>query len=508
MLKQNYVTQKEYEENIVLPCVSANNENSDIQSISFKNLIRKELSSTIDSSPYSKEIKVYTTIDYNLQKLIEENCASEHKKSCIILGCNNSIKAYYSNVKEEKRQLGSTLKPIVCYATAIEENVVYPATKMLDKKEDYNGYSPSNYNDKYYGYMTITEALEKSVNTIPVALLEKVGVENAVKYLRMMNFELTEEDKTLALGLGSVYNGKNLLEITSLYNVFQNEGNFYTPKILDKIIIDGVEKTKTNKIVKVFSSGTTSIINDMLYSASINGTSKKLSSLGFPIYAKTGTVGNKKGNTDAYSISYNKDYILGVWEGNNDNEYLDNNVTGATTPTLTAVDIWKNVYKNKTPPTLFEQSDEIVNLEIDKNLYDKENVIVLADKNAPQRYKISFTFKKNNVPKSTSDEFSNPKIKNAEISVINNKILIRLCVAQYLKFYIYRDDGITKELIYDGDNITEFIDDKINPNIIYQYSIIPYYKNQNNTIYGKELLLDKIKSPSVIDGDDWWMIDD
>ena len=49
-----------------------------------------------------------------------------------------------------KRQPASAIKPVLVYAPAIEENLICPATKILDEKTSFDGYSPSNYNDKYY----------------------------------------------------------------------------------------------------------------------------------------------------------------------------------------------------------------------------------------------------------------------------------------------------------------------------------------------------------------------
>ena len=76
---------------------------------------------------------------------------------------------------------------------------------------------------------------------------------------------------------------------------------------------------------KIIDADSAYIMNDMLNNVVKEGTAKKLSFTNFDIYAKTGTVGDKNGNTDAYCISYTGDYVLGVWVGVNNKSYFPNN---------------------------------------------------------------------------------------------------------------------------------------------------------------------------------------
>lgn len=505
MLNQDYITHNQYDNYKCLSC-DFNFNNKDEKSLLEQ--LKNETIKILNNKPYySKSLKVYTTIDKNLQDLLEQYPYDNNKNTSIILDNKNNVLAYYSNCCAQKRQAGSTLKPIICYAPAIELDLVSPLTKIEDEKTSFNGYSPSNYNDKYYGNISVEKALMQSSNVVAVKLLNTIGVNKSLEFITKTDFPLDKSDNSLAIALGSTKYGASLREITSLYNIFQNDGYFNQSTFIKQINDDNSTiYKKEDKQKKIFNSSTTSIINDILNKTTKSGTAKKFSSLNFDLYSKTGTVGNKKGNTDAYSISYNADYIIGVWEGNNDGEYLDTNIVGGGKPTTTAYNIWKEIYNEKTPPKRIPLSDDVVELEIDKLSYEQENKIILADSIAPKNQKIKGLFKKSNVPNLKSNRFSSPKVENAKISVNQNGICIQLCVKEYYGIIVYRDDFKRKIKLFDFiSSPTEILDKDYIENTEYQYSIVPYFISGKEIYYGKEYHLDKIKTPSKrIDGD-WWL---
>ncbi|MBQ7340113.1 MAG: transglycosylase domain-containing protein [Clostridia bacterium] len=505
MLKQDYITHNQYKEHKQNTCdliIAKNEENS------YLNQVKNETIKILNNKPYySKNIKVYTTIDAKFQKILNQYPYDDNKNSIIILDSSNNVLAYYSNCNEQKRQAGSTLKPILCYAPAIELDLVSPLTKIDDIKTSFNDYTPSNYGDKYYGSISIEQALKQSSNVVAVKLLNMIGVENSLEFIKKTDFPIDESDNSLALALGSTKKGATIKEIASLYNIFQNNGYYNKPTFI-KNIDDGnfTIYKNSNKKTKILSSSTTSIMNDILNKTATNGTAKKLSSLNFDLYSKTGTVGNKNGNTDAYSISYNKDYTIGVWQGNVDGHYLENNITGGGKPTSTAYNLWNEIYKNKIAPKKIPMSDDVIELEIDKISYEQENKILLADNIAPKNLTIKGLFKKSNVPNQKSSRFSSPEIENAKISVNQSGIYIQLCVKEYYGIIVYKDDFNKKIKLFDYQKSpTEVFDENYIENTEYQYSIVPYFSNGNEIIYGKEYFLDKIKTPSnKLDGD-WWL---
>ena len=506
MLDSNYVTHNQYEKNKQLPCEINIYKNDN----SFMDLIKSEVSNAIENTPYFKEkLTVYTSINKEYQKMLEENNKGlSNKYSSVMLNNKNEIEAFYSNGEIEKRQVGSTIKPLLSFAPAIENNVVFSMSKILDEKQEFSGYSPSNYNDRYYGYVSIKEALQKSLNTPAVKLLNDTGIERASNYLKKMDYPLDSEDNNLALALGATKYGASLIDITSCYNVFINNGNYIKPSIIEKITCNNrTIYEKNNKKTKVFSSDTVSILNDMLLSVTKEGTAKKLSILPFPVYSKTGTVGNSLGNTDAYSISYNSEHLLGVWIGNNKGEYLKNNLTGGTLPTEIALNLWKETYNSKIPPKEIEKDESVTEEYIDKISYDKENVLILADDITPERFKIKALFKKDNLPKEKSNRYSQPKIYDYSATIIEDKIQINCLLDEGVNYLVKKYENGVYRLVFDSKmaNNKVFNEDFIkNENL---YILTPYFENVNNKYYGEEVYV-KIKSPSIFDGDDWWTEDE
>ncbi|MBE5754335.1 MAG: hypothetical protein E7340_03260 [Clostridiales bacterium] len=501
MLKQNYITKNEFEENINKPL---NLSNSATNEYDFLYLTNNEISPYISKNPYKfGSLNIHTTLDTDLQSLLKDilndYTTNKHEMSVIIMDKNASILAYFSTYGDNKRQIGSIIKPIGVYAPAIEENIVNSCTILCDKKEDFNGYSPSNYNDVYRNNISVKDSLCYSSNICAVKLLNSLGVKKSTDYLNKLGINLSNNDQNLALALGATEKGTKLSDITAAYCAFINKGYFSNPKCTKNII------KQTNK--RVFGEDTAYIVSDMLNGAVKYGTAKKLSFTNDNLYAKTGTVGNKNGNTDAYTISFSKNYVLGVWCGAKDGELIPNSISGGTLPAKISADIWNKIEKEKGKQNSIDMPNSVSELNIDKTIYEQDNKIILSDDNAPSRYKLKYLFKNDNLPKEQSSRFTKPKIKSYETSVIDNAIKLELCVTELCGARLYKIISGKKELIFDTKDGNIYIDKKLKPNDINQYIIIPYYQTDNNIFYGKEVVLEKIKTPNLEFGDNWWDYD-
>ena len=264
--------------------------------------------------------------------------------------------------------------------------------------------------------------------------------------------------------------------------------------------------TKTQKI---FDKSTCSLINDMTEYTAKEGTAKKLSFSNIFLSAKTGTVGNEKGNTDAYCISYNSEYVLGVWFGNKENSLMSNDVTGGGLPTVYSAEIWKNIYRDKLPPSPLNNKLDVKELRIDKISYDEEHKIVLAEDIAPERYVMHELFRDNTKILDLSKRFSNPKINKPKLSINTKGIEIELCLTEYLNAEVFREENGKKIKVYDtkDNNKNLFIDSNVKNNGEYRYCIVPYFNNGDVIYKGSEVYSDKIKTPNLEFGEDWWADD-
>lgn len=509
MKEQGFISNHQYENEILSMPDLCENECLENE-YDYLYLVKNQLKNIKNSTPYNSfNLEVFTNYDENAQTILKnsiQNLSCDYLKSAVLLDKKGNICAYYSNCGNVNRQLGSIIKPVAIYAPAIEEDLVYPYSHIVDEKTDFNGYSPSNYNDVYHGKVTVKNSLEKSMNTCAVKILNYLGVDKAFSYASKLGLECSENDKSLCFALGCTEKGDKLASISSAYTVFLNEGKYCLPNTINyvkrnnDVILKGNEKK-----LNVYSPETVGFMNDMLKGVVENGTAKKLSFLDFPIYAKTGTVGNNKGNTDAYVISYNSEYVLGCWVGCFD-DLMDNSITGGSLPTLMAYDIWSSLYKNKTPPKEIETCNNLIHVDVDKISYDEDDVYLLADMLAPEKYRETLLMKKSKAPLIYSKRFSEPKIEMPKISVNTDCFTIRLCLAKLYGVEIFKKYNGKKELLIDTNEKEEFVynDYEILPNIIYEYSFMPYYKSTDGKkTYGQEIVLDKIKSPSISLGD-WW----
>ena len=512
MLKQNFITQKEYDDNISAEVLPIDREN-DLSS-PYLQLVKDEIRDFLDAHAYENtKIKIYTYLDRDLQADLENGAnsyQSDTDKKAIILNGKNKIQAFYSTCGDIPRRLGSTLKPVAVYAPAIDMGAIDSCTPINDERIDYGGYSPSNYNDVYYGYVSAKFALAKSLNTCAVKVLNDCGITKCMDYVKKTDIPLTDNDNSLRLALGFTENGATLCEICGAYGAFINKGVYVKPTAI-KMILDENGKVlyKDGDISRrVFGEDTAYIINDMLKSTVVDGTAKTLSSLNFPLAAKTGTVGNENGNTDAYTISYNGDYVLACWIGNADSSLMDNSVSGGTLPAKTCLNIWQNMVKRGYSPRDTFETDKVAKINIDKISYQENHLIEEADENAPKKYVLTEIFKKDRVPNRYSTRFSLPKIENAEISVNYCDITIRLCLPNYCDYRVYRQSGRLNTRIYDSagkSDKTTFTDKNLMPNTRYSYTIVPYVSGKNGIRYGEEYRLEEIKtSPINFDGDEWW----
>lgn len=439
-------------------------------------------------------IEIYTFLSPDLQKYLEELTA-QHKdtdiSACVMDVTTRGFSACISSVGEIKRLPGSLLKPLLVYAPALEENLLSPATPILDEKINYGGYSPSNYDGSFHGYVSARECLAKSLNVPAVKILEWLGAENGAKYLEKLNLPIEKEDVSLALALGGMKNGYSLPKLISAYSVFPCGGTFSEGGFISKIKIDGktVYERKTTEN-RVFSEETAYLTTDMLKTTAKTGTAKKLRSFPFEIAAKTGTVGISKGNTDAYALSYTSQNVAGVWLGNADNSFID--CTGGGLPCNFLYKINERLAETNTHIQPFKVPEEVVRVALDKTSYYDTHTLSLADELAPKEYQFTELFKKSAIPTKKSDSFSNPSIIPPSLRFENGTVRITFdkSLPSFYQYKIDRYDYATHTTVYLGEYIPEFCDDTLLSDKRYIYTVTPIYKDR----LGEEIVLPAVNT--------------
>ncbi len=230
-------------------------------------------------------------------------------------GENQNFGRGLNHVTGIRRQPGSSFKPFV-YTTAID-NGYYPAFTLLNQKFDYKGWSPSNSDDEYSGYMTLREALAHSVNVIAgrMTISDIAPPAQVVKYAHRMGIT-SPLDPVPSIALGT--SGVSPLELTSAYGTLANKGVHVQPisilKIEDRngILIDQFVPEYTEAI----SPQTASIVVDMMQDVINIGTGARVRRYFHrPAAGKTGTTQNF---SDAWFVGYTPQLVGGVWVGFDD----------------------------------------------------------------------------------------------------------------------------------------------------------------------------------------------
>lgn len=216
-----------------------------------------------------------------------------------------------------RRQAGSAFKPFI-YTTAIDQGFT-PASFLDDSPKTYIGangkiWEPTNYDDKFYGRVTLRSALEQSLNLATIKLLEQVGVRKVIEYAHRMGIKNPlQPNLSLALGTSEV----TPLEITIAFGVFANQGIKVEP-IAIKSVKDHEQNLLEERMPKeerVLSPQTAYILTNLMEGVVKRGTAKY--SVGNRITSRNvaGKTGTTNDYVDAWFIGYMPELVATVWIG-------------------------------------------------------------------------------------------------------------------------------------------------------------------------------------------------
>lgn len=216
-----------------------------------------------------------------------------------------------------KRQAGSAFKPFI-YTTAIDQGFT-PASFLDDSPKIYIGangksWEPTNYDNKFYGRVTLRGALEQSLNLATIKLLEQVGIRKVIEYAHRMGIKNPlQPNLSLALGTSEV----TPLEMTIAFGVFANQGIKVEPMVI-KSIKDHEQNLLEERISKeerVISPQTAYILTNLMEGVVKRGTAKY--SVGNRITSKNvaGKTGTTNDYVDAWFIGFTPELVATVWIG-------------------------------------------------------------------------------------------------------------------------------------------------------------------------------------------------
>lgn len=287
---------------------------------------------------YTGGYRVYTSINMNTQELLQNTIdeqlsdyntlntngtyALQASAVCIdnstglvtaIVGgrTQEGISADYNRAYMSFRQPGSSIKPLIVYAPALERGYSASSSVVDSKEED----GPSNSSGKYSGTISLRTAVEQSKNTVAHKLFRELTPDVGLSYLLNMNFSsIVQEDYTMAAALGGLTKGASSLEMTAGYATLANEGVYRLPTCITMITdMNGdIITIPDQEEHQVYEASAAREMTNILEGVLTRGTARGKGIPNMPCAGKTGTTND---NIDGWFVGYSAYYTTGIWVG-------------------------------------------------------------------------------------------------------------------------------------------------------------------------------------------------
>ncbi|MBR6743369.1 MAG: transglycosylase domain-containing protein [Clostridia bacterium] len=413
MYDQGYITKAEYDEAVATPIeVVADKKilkekeiNSYFVDTLYEDVVNELMRiynfdrSHAEKNFYNGGYKIYSTLDPKVQAAVEkvftdDKYALKGKDGQTLQG-SITVMDYSGNVlgisggigeKTENRGLnraimsprqpGSTMKPIAAYAPAIERDLITYSSIVNDKRIKYGNWTPNNWYGGYKGNITVKYALEKSVNTIPVYLVDKLSINDSFDFLTktLGITTLNEEDRNYSpLGMGGTNGGITTRESAAAYAIFGNGGRYYEPKTFVRIydqqgeLISSKESTPRVALGEDSATVMNKLLQNVVYGPEGTGRGAGSYVAGSELFAKTGTSNN---SNDLWFVGGTPYYIASCWAGYDQPQNITRSNIALTMWGAVMSEVHRGLEKKS-----FEVSDYVK-----CRLYCKETGLIATDK--------------------------------------------------------------------------------------------------------------------------------
>lgn len=350
MRDNNYITEEEYNSLFknTIEIYGKKETNNMLTLMYYQDAVLNELNSikTIPKSLIkSGGIRIYTSLDINTQKTMDESIAKNADDENIqiasivvnpktggimaLAGGTNYAKSQYNRVIQSKRQVGSTIKPFLYY-TALENNMTESSTFKSEKTSfvfsENKTYSPKNYSNKYANKdITMAAALAYSDNIYAVKTHLFLGEEQLVTTMKEAGLkEKLEPNPSLALGAKEI----NMLDYAESYTTLANYGTHEKLYFIEKVedINGNILYQRKEESEEVLNKDSVFIVNEMMTNTYSSNFIDYLSPTVIYLNSKiTKKYALKSGTTesDYWIVGYNPDVLMMVWAGNDMNENVN-----------------------------------------------------------------------------------------------------------------------------------------------------------------------------------------
>ncbi len=320
----------------------------------------------------TEDVLMRTTFDPDIQNAAEEAVrhvfdtrvreGSEAEVAVVVMSADGAVRGIvggrspsvggFNRASQAQRQTGSAFKPFL-YAAALE-NGFEPFDIVEDAPLTINipgsgPWSPRNYDNQFHGFVTLTEALARSLNTPAVRISEAMGRAQVREVANKFGLHSDlAEGPALALGASEA----SLLEMTAAYAGILNGGQAVRPYGIEQLTLLGettpLFSTSDGMGERVISERSAQVLTWMMTRVVAEGTGGRARLDGWQVAGKTGTT---QAARDAWFIGYTADYVTGVWMGYDDNSPL-RGVTGGGLPAEIWRETMQRVHRGQSPRPL------------------------------------------------------------------------------------------------------------------------------------------------------------
>ncbi|MCH8169151.1 MAG: PBP1A family penicillin-binding protein, partial [Proteobacteria bacterium] len=316
----------------------------------------------------TEDVTIATTFDPVLQRAAEEALAavfedrvkegSVAQAAIVVMTPSGEVRAMvgghatgaglFNRATHAKRQTGSAFKAVV-YAAALEAGMS-PLDIIIDEPLRIGNWSPENYDRKYRGAVTLTQALARSINTVAVRVSERAGQDRVRRLAAAMGITTPlAPGPAIALGTSEA----TLIDMTGVFATIANRGLAAHPRGIREIRLRGDDTALLRETggpgARVLSERSAGLLTYMLREVVEAGTGRRAQLPGREAAGKTGPT---QAARDAWFIGFTADYVVGVWMGNDDNTPLTG-VTGGGLP----AEIWREtmtrIHQGRAPRPLY-----------------------------------------------------------------------------------------------------------------------------------------------------------
>ncbi|WP_127533644.1 PBP1A family penicillin-binding protein [Paenibacillus kobensis] len=366
MFDQGYITAEQKEEAVNAeydPAMSNEKANPQL----YPAFVDYVIDEAVEQSGISEEelriggYKIYTTLNPTAQKSVEKQFADDanfeqspddikvqgsmiimdHRNGEIqaIAGGRDYQKKTWNRVTKS-RQPGSSFKPISAYGPALESGKFTPNSTLRDDKQCFGNYCPSDSNkSKYIGPVSMKQAIKESRNLPAVWLLDQIGVDKGLDFAKKLGFNLSKDDRNLAIALGGLTKGVSPLQMATAYSVFANDGksvDAHSVKRIDNRNDDPVYTYHAPRAKQLIKESTAAGLTEIMQGVTEPGGTGTRAKLDRPVAGKTGTTQHgfkdlkSSANRDVWFVGYTPEWTAAVWMGydKTDKQHLLKNSSG------------------------------------------------------------------------------------------------------------------------------------------------------------------------------------